>query len=194
MAEAAGRRVVEESLGEAVVRGLDAFVFRDIEDEEAALHAFDFVADREVRATLGASLRGVRWQQKVRLVMARSPDHPAHSVLIRSEVIEFGAITELLLREAIRRERPGGLPKTFHGLVERAEAMGILDAAGAAAATRRREVRNGVHLTASGPSLGSADSAKGLKDLVRVVNCCRARADLDPWQPVRPGPRQTLDP
>jgi hypothetical protein len=189
MAEGVGRRVVEESLGEAVVLGIDAFVFRDIEDEQTATSVFEFVEDVAARARLGTALRGVRWQQKVRLVMARSPEHPAHRVLIRSEVIEYGAIVELLLLEAVRRERPTSLPKTFQATIARAAELEVLDAPAVAAADRRRQGRNVVHLTAGEAALGSADSAAALRDLVRVVNSCRARAGLAPWTPVRAASR-----
>jgi hypothetical protein len=180
------RRVVEESLGEAVVRGIDDFVFRDIETLEEATGVFAFVLDPEVRSTLGVSLRGVRWQQKVRYVLARDRDHPAYGVLIRSQMIEYGAITELSLREAVRQERPAGLPKTFHGLIERAKALTILDDRSVAAAQRLREARNRVHLDPSAGSTKIGDSAKALKDFVVVVNQCRTHSGLALWQPTRP--------
>jgi len=188
MGTPSSRRVVEESLGEAVVRGIDDFVFRDIETLEAAADVFAFVTDPEVRATLGDSLRGVRWQQKVRYVLARDRDHPAYGVLIRSQVIEYGAITELSLREAVRQARPAGLPKTFQGLVERAKALTILDERGVAAAERLREARNRVHLDPSVAPPKVGDSAKALKDFVIVVNQCRATCGLASWQPMRPAP------
>jgi hypothetical protein len=178
------RRVVEESLGEAVVRGIDDFVFRDIETLEEATGVFAFVSDPEVRSTLGVSLRGVRWQQKVRYVLARDRDHPAYGVLIRSQMIEYGAITELSLREAVRQVRPAGLPKTFQGLIERAEALTILDARGVAAAQRLREARNRVHLDPSAGTAKVGDSAKALKDFVVVVNQARTHGGLAIWRPM----------
>jgi len=185
MATDSSRRVVEESLGEAVVRGIDDFVFRDIETLEEAIEVFAFVPDSEVRSTLGGSLRGVRWQQKVRYVLARDRDHPAYGVLIRSQVIEYGAITELALREAVRQARPAGVPKTFQGLIERAKALTILDQRGVAAAERLRERRNRVHLNPDVASPTVGDSAKALNDFVVVVNQCRIYADLALWQPIR---------
>jgi hypothetical protein len=107
---AAARRVVEESLGDAVIRGIDDFVFRDIEDEATALDVFSFVADPQIRTVLAASLRGARWQQKVGLVLARHKGHPAHVAQIRSQVIEYGAITELLLRRWFARSGQGACP------------------------------------------------------------------------------------
>ena len=186
MGTPSSRRVVEESLGEAVVRGIDDFVFRDIETLEAAAEVFSFVIDPEVRAVLGGALRGVRWQQKVRFVLARDRDHPAYGVLIRSQVIEYGAITELSLREAVRQERPGALPKTFQGLIERAGALAIRDERGVVASERLREARNRVHLDPSVAEPKVGDSAKALKDFVIVVNQCRAHCGLGPWQPMRP--------
>lgn len=179
------RRVVEESLGDAVLRSIDAFVFRDIEDEATSVAVFDFVVSPEARDLLGAALRGVRWQQKVGLVLARRSDHPSHATQIRSQVIEYGAISELALREAVRQARPTGLPTTFEGLIERAEKIGILDEVGAAAANRRREARNSVHLDPAAAAPKVANAAKALKDFVTIVNQCRSHAGLAPWVPLR---------
>jgi hypothetical protein len=186
VAEAASRRVVEESLGDAVIRGIDAFVFRDIEDEVAALAVFDFVDDLDARRALAGALRGARWQQKVGFVLASRHGHPAHSVLIRSQVIEFGALVELTLREVVRQHRPGSLPSTFQGLIQRASSIGLLDERGVAAAERRRAGRNGVHLDPADPPLKLRDSAKALRDAALVINQCRAHAGLGTWRPVRP--------
>lgn len=177
---------MEESLGDAVIRGIDAFVFRDIEDEAGALAVFDFVDDQEARRVLAGALRGARWQQKVGFVLASRHGHPAHSVLIRSQVIEFGAVVELALREVVRQVRPGSTPSTFQGLIQRAESVGVLDARGVAAAGRRRTVRNGVHLDPAAPPLKLRDSAKALKDAALVINQCRAHAGLEAWRPAQP--------
>jgi hypothetical protein len=183
--ESPRRRVVEESLGDAVVRSIDAFVFRDIEDDAASAAVFDFVVSPAARAMLGGALRGVRWQQKVGLVLARHRGHPAHAAQIRSQVIEYGAISELALREAVRQAQPARVPTTFQGLIERAESIGILDPVGAAAAHRRRLARNSVHLEPSAAPPKVADAAKAMKDLVIIVNQCRAQTGLDEWKPVR---------
>ncbi|WP_421119847.1 hypothetical protein ACE2AJ_00360 [Aquihabitans daechungensis] len=45
MESAQPRRVVEESLGDAVIRGIDDFVFRDIEDEQIAADSEGYVKD-----------------------------------------------------------------------------------------------------------------------------------------------------
>ena len=171
-----------------MVTSIDAFVFRDIEDDAAAAAVFDFVPSSEARAMLGAALRGVRWQQKVGLVLARHRGHPAHAAQIRSQVIEYGAISELALRESIRQARPTGVPPTFQGLIERAVDIGILDEGGAAAAHRRRLARNAVHLDPAAAPLKVADAAKAMKDFVTIANQCRSYAGLDRWTPVRPSP------
>jgi hypothetical protein len=182
------RRVVEESLGEAVVRSIDAFVFRDIEDDATSVAVFDFVVSAEARDMLGAALRGVRWQQKVGLVLARHRGHPAHAAQIRSQVIEYGAISELALRESVRQAQPAGVPATFQGLIERAEDIGVLDEVGAAAANRRRLARNTVHLDPSVAPPKVADAAKAMRDFVTIVNKCRSHAGLAKWKPVRRSP------
>ena len=182
------RRVVEESLGEAVVKGIDDFVFHDIESEEAASRVFDFILDPDARLMLATALRGVRWQQKVGLVLARHKGHPAHAAQIRSQVIEYGAITELLLREAVRQVRSTGVPATFHGLIQRAESAGILNETGADAAHRRRDARNSVHLDPTRPPPKLGDGAKAMKDFVVIVNQCRSHSGRSPWQPVRRTP------
>ena len=194
---AAARRVVEESLGDAVIRGIDDFVFRDIEDEATALDVFSFVADPQIRTVLAASLRGARWQQKVGLVLARHKGHPAHVAQIRSQVIEYGAITELLLREVVRQERPRGLPATFKALIERAESgdhhrpgrtagrrTGRAPIAGADAAGRNR-----VHHDADARPFKISDASAALRDVVQVVNQCRTGAGLGPWVPTKPAPQ-----
>ena len=186
---AAARRVVEESLGDAVIRGIDDFVFRDMEDEATALDVFSFVADPQIRTVLAASLRGARWQQKVGLVLARHKGHPAHVAQIRSQVIEYGAITELLLREVVRQERPRGLPATFKALIERAESTGLLDERGVAAANRLRDGRNRVHHDADARPFKISDASAALRDVVQVVNQCRTGAGLGPWVPTKPAPQ-----
>ena len=186
MEPAASRRVVEESLGDAVIRGIDDFVFRDIEDEATALDVFAFVADPKTRTVLATSLRGARWQQKVGLVLARHKGHPAHVAQIRSQVIEYGAITELLLREMVRQDRPTALPTTFKALIERAESTSLLDERGVAAANRLRDGRNRVHHDADAKLFKISDASAALRDMVRVVNQCRASAGLEPWVPTKP--------
>lgn len=187
MDKPAPRRPIEESLGDAVVRGIDDFVFRDIEDDEAARAVFDFVTDLESRALLGSVLRGVRWQQKVGLVLARVPAHPAHAAQVRSQMIEYGALVEMSLHEVIRQARPTGVPATFQGLIQRAEAMEVLDARGVEAADRLREARNCVHLYLATRSLRfQREGRKALRDFTTVVNQLRIRAGLAPWQPARP--------
>lgn len=180
------RRVIEESLGDAMVKAIDDFVFHDIEDETNAVAVFDFVGDPEVRAMLGAALRGVRWQQKVGLVLARYRAHPAHAAQTRSQMIEYGAIAEMSLHEVVRQERPTGVPATFQGLIARAQASGILDEAGAKAANDLREARNCVHLNLTTRSPATRDGRKAFKNFIVVINQCRAHAGLAAWKPVQP--------
>lgn len=136
------RRLVEESLGDVLTSSIDAFVFRDIEDEAAATAVFAFVEDEDVRATLGQALRGARWMQKAGLALARPPGHPARPTLLRSQLIDYGAIVERCLREVIRQHRPTGVPPTFQGLIQRAGETELLSQRAINAADRRREARN----------------------------------------------------
>jgi hypothetical protein len=186
MEPAAPRRVVEESLGDSVIRAIDDFVFRDIEDQDTAMSVFEFVDEAQVRTVLATSLRGARWQQKVGLVLARHKGHPAHAIQIRSQVIEYGAIAELLLREVVRQEGPAAVPTTFKGLIDQAGSAGMLDDKATAAANRLRDGRNRVHHDSEARPLKIADAANALKDLTLVINQCRSNSGLPPWAPVRP--------
>lgn len=179
------RRPVEESLGDALIRSIDAFVFRDIEDEESSIAVFDFVDDSDARHVLGRALMGARWMQKAGLALARDREHPAHAVLVRSQLIEYGAIVELVLREAVRQERPTGIPATMQGLIDRATDAGLLSAKAVNAATRRRLARNQVHLAVEPDAATGSETAKALKDTTLIINELRARAGLDPWLPKR---------
>ena len=123
------------------------------------------------------------------LVLARHKGHPAHVAQIRSQVIEYGAITELLLREVVRQERPRGLPATFKALIERAESTGLLDERGVAAANRLRDGRNRVHHDADARPFKISDASAALRDVVQVVNQCRTGAGLGPWVPTKPAPQ-----
>jgi len=180
------RRVVEESLGDAVVRAVDDFVFHDIEDGATAVAVFEFVGDLEVRSMLGAALRGVRWQQKVGFVLARYRAHPAHAAQTRSQMIEYGAIAEMSLHEVVRQDRPTGIPATFQGLIARAQALGVLDETGVKAANDLREARNCVHLYLTTRSPTTRDGRKAFKNFIIVINQCRSHAGLELWKPVQP--------
>jgi hypothetical protein len=183
---AAPRRPIDEWLG---VSGINDFIFRDIEDDEAARAVFDFVVDPEARDLLGVVLRGVRWQQKVGLALARQHGHPAHAAQVRSQMIEYGALVEMSLHEVVRQAHPTGVPATFQGLIQRAQTMGVLDEHGVEAADRLREARNCVHLYLATPSLRfQREGRKALRDFTTVVNQLRVHASLPPWHAARQRP------
>lgn len=181
------RRPIEETLGDAVVHSIDDFVFRDIEDETTARSVFDFIEDPAAREILATVLRGVRWQQKIGLIVARQPSHPAHAAHVRSQLVEYGALTELALRQAVTQTGPPNPPATLQGLIERAAKLGLLDDHGTEAATRLREARNRVHLSsAERPPRFQREGRKALRDFTTVVNQLRRFHSLPPWQPTRP--------
>src|SRR6266849_3428064 len=110
------KRVVEDALGNSVadslrgpelgssiVNALDRFLFQDIESESEALDLFLCIDDDSTRSVLANSFRGARWHQKVGLVLARPTAHPAHSTQVRSQLIEYGAICETLLRAMVEQ-------------------------------------------------------------------------------------------
>lgn len=183
------RRAVEESLGDMLTRSIDTFVFRDIEDEDAATAVFEFIDDHDARTMLGRALRGARWMQKAGLVLAREQDHPARPTLLRAQLVDYGAIVELVLREALRQQHATAIPTKLHELIALAAEHELLSTKAVDAADRRRQVRNDVHFAIGAEVRTSTDAAKALKDTALIINELRAHAGLEPWQPKRAEPR-----
>jgi hypothetical protein len=194
----ARKRVVEEALGNAVadslrgpergsaiIEALDHFLFRDIESEAEALDLFAFIADDDIRKLLAISFRGARWHQKVGLVLARPSMHPAHSAQVRSQLIEYGAICETVLRAMLAQNGKKPVPEDFGEVITKCKSAGILTKDGLECAERLRHGRNQVHLflTQTGrPPRAEREARKAYASLGMVINECRIFKKLPEWR------------
>ena len=176
--------IVGVELGEAIVKAVEDFVFRDIENDEQADQLFSFITDDDARTHLATAFRGSRWQQKMGLVFARPVAHPAHLTQVRTQLVEYGGIAETSLRCVLIQNGKDDPPADFDGLIKKARAAGLLSIGGAASAEWLRLARNRVHLflDASLREVRAEREARtAFIHLSTVLNECRSFHGLPPW-------------
>lgn len=175
-------RVVEDTIGEAVVQAIETFMFRDIEDENECLEIFAFVSDAARRRQLARAFRGVRWLGKVGLVFARPAAHPAHSSQALCQTVLSGGIGELIVW-CLLLEDGDTPPAEFAQMIDRCRQRGLLKKEARAAAEQLRLFRNRGHLYL-GPVTASAerDARQAYRALNTLINECRTAAGLPAWQ------------
>lgn len=173
-----------KQLGQSIVAAVDDFVYRDIESPEDALRIFSFVQDSVKRDHLAQTLRGARWTQKTGLVFARAASHPAHAAQVRSQMIEYGAISEYALRICLEQGGGKQAPDTFDEIIEKSRAAGILTSDGRKAADALRLLRNRTHLWIDAGEKELRAEREGRRAymwMTVVVNECRRKCGLDEW-------------
>lgn len=97
-------KVVQESIGQAVIESVASFARADLESVEILEQdKFSHVTDAVLRKTLAETYFGARWVYKLGLVfLVRDEEQMAH---VRTQIVDYGAVCEGLLSDCL-----------FHGL------------------------------------------------------------------------------